>query len=109
MENLLKSLTELAVVLSYLSPLLVSLLKFISARTNGKRIDVLESYAFRVVTAIEQYQNMTGEEKKKLAQNKLRSYIRESPLQLDVSETQLDDLLESAVNAMNNSKNVRRI
>lgn len=74
------------------------------AQTAKERIEVLESYALRVVQAVEQNKNLVPSDKKAQAKQKLLDYIGDSPLKLQASISQVDDLIEAAVNTLKDNK-----
>ena len=102
-EKIVTSLSDVVLILGFLSPLLVQLIKFARANTANKRLQLLEEYALRVVTAVEQQSNLMPSDKKAVASKKLADYISKSPLNLSVTDDQLSDLIESAVNKLSDS------
>ena len=94
---------DILALLAVLSPLAISAIKWLQAKTTDKRIQVLESYALRVVTAVEQMSNLLPSDKKAVARKKMLDYINDSRLKLKVTEEQLDDLIEAAVNKLSDS------
>ena len=66
-DSLVTTATDIVLIVGLLSPLLVQALRFAKAHTANKRIQVLESYAERVVLAVEQQRNLLPSDKKKLA------------------------------------------
>lgn len=101
--NIIEHVTDIIAALAVLAPVAMAAIRYLSARTQDKRIKVLESYAQRVVLSVEQLNNLLPSDKKALAKQKLLSYVNESKLKLKVTEEQLDDLIEAAVNIMNDS------
>lgn len=99
-DNLITTATDIVLIMGLLSPLLVQVLRFAKAHTANKRIQVLESYAERVVLAVEQQHNLLPSDKKKLAVQRLADYINKSKLNLRVTDQQINDLIESAVNSL---------
>ncbi|WP_373809044.1 phage holin, LLH family [Streptococcus ferus] len=102
-EKIVTSVSDVILILGFLSPLLVQLIKFARANTANKRVQLLEEYALRVVTAVEQQSNLMPSDKKAVASKKLADYISKSPLNLNVTDDQLSDLIESAVNKLSDS------
>ena len=94
---------DVLAVLTVVSPLVISAIKWLQAKTTDKRIQVLESYTLRVVTAVEQMSNLLPSDKKAVARTKMLAYINNSKLKLKVTEDQLDDLIEAAVNKLSDS------
>lgn len=99
-EKIVASVSDVILILGFLSPLLVQLIKFAKANTANKRVQLLQEYALRVVTAVEQQSNLMPSDKKAVASKKLADYIRKSPLNLNVTDEQISDLVESAVNKL---------
>lgn len=102
-ESIINTVTTVVAILVGLAPLLSAFIKWLQPRTQGKRIDVLESYALRVVEAVEQNGNLLPSDKKKLAMTKLAEYVNDSPLGFKVTDEQLSDLIESAVNKLSDA------
>lgn len=102
-ESIINTVTTVVAILVGLAPLLSAFIKWLQPRTQGKRIDILESYALRVVQAVEQNGNLLPSDKKKLAMTKLAEYINASPLGFKVTDEQLSDLIESAVNKLSDT------
>lgn len=100
-DNLVTTATDIVLIAGLLSPLLAQILRFAKAHTANKRVQLLESYAERVVLAVEQQANLMPSDKKKLAMDKLAEYISASPLKLKVTSKQISDLIEAAVNKLN--------
>lgn len=94
---------DVLALLAAFSTLAIPLIKWLQAKTTDKRIQVLESYALRVVTAVEQMSNLLPSDKKAVARKKMLDYINDSRLKLKVTEEQLDDLIEAAVNKLSDS------
>lgn len=99
-DSLVTTTTDIVLIVGLLSPLLVQVLRFAKAHTANKRIQVLESYAERVVLAVEQQRNLLPSDKKKLAAKRLADYVNKSKLNLQVTDQQISDLIESAVNSL---------
>lgn len=99
-DNLITTATDIVLIMGLLSPLLVQVLRFAKAHTANKRIQVLESYAERVVLAVEQQHNLLPSDKKALAVKRLADYVNKSKLNLRVTDQQINDLIESAVNSL---------
>lgn len=99
-DSLVTTVTDVVLVVGLLSPLLAQALRFAKAHTANKRIQVLESYAERVVLAVEQQRNLLPSDKKKLAVKRLADYVNKSKLNLQVTDQQISDLIESAVNSL---------
>lgn len=94
---------DILALLAVLSPLAISAIKWLQAKTTDKRIQVLESYALRVVTSVEQMSNLLPSDKKAVARKKMLDYINQSKLNFHVTVDQLDDLIEAAVNKLSDS------
>ena len=94
-EKIVTSVSDVILILGFLSPLLVQMIKFARANTANKRVQLLEEYALRVVTAVEQQSNLMPSDKKAIASKKLADYISKSPLNLNVTDDQLSDLIVS--------------
>lgn len=99
-DGLVTTATDIVLIVGLLSPLLVQVLRFVKAHTTNKRIQVLESYAERVVLAVEQQRNLLPSDKKALAVKRLADYVNKSKLNLQVTDQQISDLIESAVNSL---------
>lgn len=99
-DSLITTATDIALIVGLLSPLLVQVLRFAKAHTANKRVQLLESYAERVVLAVEQQRNLLPSDKKKLAAQRLADYVNKSKLNLQVTDQQINDLIESAVNSL---------
>lgn len=99
-DSLVTTATDIVLIVGLLSPLLVQALRFAKAHTANKRIQVLESYAERVVLAVEQQRNLLSSDKKALAVKRLADYVNKSKLNLQVTDQQVSDLIESAVNSL---------
>lgn len=99
-DSLITTATDIVLIIGLLSPLLVQVLRFAKAHTANKRIQVLESYAERVVLAVEQQRNLLPSDKKALAVKRLADYVNKSKLNLQVTDQQINDLIESAVNSL---------
>lgn len=99
-DSLVTTATDIVLIAGLLSPLLVQALRFAKAHTANKRIQVLESYAERVVLAVEQQRNLLPSDKKALAVKRLADYVNKSKLNLQVTDQQINDLIESAVNSL---------
>lgn len=99
-DSLVTTATDIVLIVGLLSPLLVQALRFAKAHTANKRIQVLESYAERVVLAVEQQRNLLPSDKKALAVKRLADYVNKSKLNLQVTDQQISDLIESAVNSL---------
>lgn len=103
LEVFITVVSDTALILGALSPLLLAIVRYAKAHTTDKRIRVLESYAERVVSAVEQQANLMPSDKKKLASKRLADYINKSKLGLKVTDEQLNDLIESAVNKLSDN------
>lgn len=103
LEVFITVVSDTALILGALSPLLLAIVRYAKAHTTDKRIQVLESYAERVVSAVEQQANLMPSDKKKLASKRLADYINKSKLGLKVTDEQLNDLIESAVNKLSDN------
>lgn len=103
LEVFITVISDTALILGALSPLLLAIVRYAKAHTTDKRIQVLESYAERVVSAVEQQANLMPSDKKKLANKRLADYINKSKLGLKVTDEQLNDLIESAVNKLSDN------
>lgn len=103
LEVFITVVSDTALILGALSPLLLAIVRYAKAHTTDKRIQVLESYAERVVSAVEQQVNLMPSDKKKLASKRLADYINKSKLGLKVTDEQLNDLIESAVNKLSDN------
>lgn len=103
LEVFITVVSDTVLILGALSPLLLAIVRSAKAHTTDKRIQVLESYAERVVSAVEQQANLMPSDKKKLASKRLADYINKSKLGLKVTDEQLSDLIESAVNKLSDS------
>lgn len=103
LEVFITVVSDTALILGALSPLLLAIVRYAKAHTTDKRIQVLESYAERVVSAAEQQANLMPSDKKKLASKRLADYINKSKLGLKVTDEQLNDLIESAVNKLSDN------
>lgn len=103
LEVFITVISDTVLILSALSPLLLAIVRYAKAHTTDKRIQVLESYAERVVLAAEQQTNLMPSDKKKLASKRLADYINKSKLGLKVTDEQLNDLIESAVNKLSDN------
>lgn len=99
-DSLVTTATDIVLIVGLLSPLLAQALRFAKAHTANKRVQLLESYAERVVLAVEQQRNLLPSDKKKLAAKRLADYVNKSKLNLRVTDQQIDDLIESAVNSL---------
>lgn len=99
-EKIVEFVTDAITVFTLVSPILVGTLKYVKANTTNKRIQVLESYALRVVQSVEQQKNLMPSDKKKRALERMSDYIAKSPLKFKVTEKQLSDLIEAAVNKL---------
>ena len=99
-DSLMTAATDIVLIVGLLSPLLVQVLRFAKAHTANKRVQLLESYAERVVLAVEQQRNLLPSDKKKLAVKRLADYVNKSKLNLRVTDQQISDLIESAVNSL---------
>ena len=102
-DSIINTVTTVVAILVGLAPLLSAFIKWLQPRTQGKRINVLEAYALRVVQAVEQNGNLLPSDKKKLAMTKLAEYVNASPLGFKVTDEQLSDLIESAVNKLSDT------
>lgn len=109
MNSIIENIIDLAVIVGMLAPIIIQGIKLLQAHTTDKRIKVLESYALCVVQTLEQNANLAGGDKKKLALEKLASYINKSPLNLKVTDTQLSDLIESAVSKLDKTSKAEKI
>lgn len=103
LEVFITVVSDTVLILGALSPLLLAIVRYAKAHTTDKRIQVLESYAERVVSAVEQQANLMPSDKKKLASKRLADYINKSKLGLKVTNEQLNDLIESAVNKLSDN------
>lgn len=103
LEVFITVVSDTVLILGTLSPLLLAIVRYAKAHTTDKRIQVLESYAERVVSAVEQQANLMPSDKKKLASKRLADYINKSKLGLKVTDEQLNDLIESAVNKLSDN------
>ena len=103
LEVFITVVSDTVLILGALSPLLLAIVRYAKAHTTDKRIQVLESYAERVVSAVEQQVNLMPSDKKKLASKRLADYINKSKLGLKVTDEQLNDLIESAVNKLSDN------
>lgn len=103
LEVFITVVSDTVLILGALSPLLLAIVRYAKAHTTDKRIQVLESYAERVVSAVEQQINLMPSDKKKLASKRLADYINKSKLGLKVTDEQLNDLIESAVNKLSDN------
>lgn len=101
LEYIITNIVTVLSIIAGLAPLFIAILKWLRPRTTNQRIAVLESYALRVVQAVEQQANLMPSDKKKLAMDKLTEYISASPLKLKVTSKQMSDLIEAAVNKLN--------
>ena len=101
LESVITNIVTVLSIIAGLAPLFIAVLKWLRPRTTNQRIAVLESYALRVVQAVEQQANLMPSDKKKLAMDKLAEYISASPLKLKVTSKQMSDLIEAAVNKLN--------
>lgn len=99
-DSLVTKTTDIVLILGLLSPLFVQVLRFAKACTANKRVQLLESYAERVVLAVEQQCNLLPSDKKALAVKRLADYVNKSKLNLQVTDQQINDLIESAVNSL---------
>ena len=99
-DSLVTTATDIVLIVGLLSPLLVQALRFAKAHTANKRVQLLESYAERVVLSVEQQRNLLPSDKKKLATKRLADYVNKSKLNLQVTDQQISDLIESAVNSL---------
>lgn len=99
-DSLVTTATDIVLIVGLLSPLLVQVLRFAKAHTANKRVQLLESYAERVVLAVEQQRNLLPSDKKALAVKRLADYVNKSKLNLQVTDQQISDLIESAVNSL---------
>ncbi|NLQ88511.1 holin [Streptococcus mutans] len=99
-DSLVTTATDIILIVGLLSPLLMQVLRFAKAHTANKRVQLLESYAERVVLAVEQQRNLLPSDKKKLAVKRLADYVNKSKLNLQVTDQQISDLIESAVNSL---------
>ena len=99
-DSLVTTATDIILIVGLLSPLLLQVLRFAKVHTANKRIQVLESYAERVVLAVEQQRNLLPSDKKALAVKRLADYVNKSKLNLQVTDKQINDLIESAVNSL---------
>lgn len=99
-DSLITTATDIVLIVGLLSPLLVQVLRFAKAHTANKRVQLLESYAERVVLAVEQQSNLLPSDKKKLAVRRLGDYLNESRLNFQMTNQQISDLIESAVNSL---------
>ena len=99
-DSLITTVTDIVLIVGLLSPLLVQILRFAEAHTANKRVQLLESYAERVVLAVEQQRNLLPSDKKALAVKRLADYVNKSKLNLQVTDQQINDLIESAVNSL---------
>lgn len=99
-DSLVTTATDIVLIVGLLSPLLVQALRFAKAHTANKRVQLLESYAERVVLAVEQQRNLLPSDKKRLAVQRLADYVNKSKLNLQVTDQQINDLIESAVNSL---------
>ena len=99
-EKIVEFVADAITVFTLVSPIIVGALKYVKANTTNKRIQVLESYALRVVQSVEQQKNLMPSDKKKRALERMSDYIAKSPLKFKVTEKQLSDLIEAAVNKL---------
>lgn len=105
MINVINILIEIIIIVGTLAPLIRSYVKLLSPKIKNERIKLLESYAIRVVSSVEQISKQldsTGYQKRDMAFSRLTEYINNSGLNYSMEPNDIYDLIESAVNKMNN-------
>ena len=108
MKDFSQNIVDVIIIIGVLAPVIRSTIMWLSPKIKNERVKLLERYTLRVVNAVEQLSSvttMTSEQKRSLAYNKLAGYINNSGLNYKMTEENISDLIESAVLAMNRSKN----
>lgn len=105
MIEVFNRIIDVIIIIGAISPLIRAYIKWLSPKIKNERVKLLESYALRVVTSVEQISKQletTGEHKRDMAFGRLTEYINNSGLNYSMTTEDIYDLIESAVNKMNN-------
>lgn len=105
MTSAIERIIELIIILGTIAPLVRASIKWLSPKIKYERVKLLESYALRVVNSIEQASkalDVPGNTKRDMAFMRLSDYINKTNLNYNVSPEDIYDLIEHAVNKMNN-------
>lgn len=90
----MKNVIDILTIIIALLPIGIKVFGLIASATHNQRIIMLSERANIIVTALDQ-SNLTNDEKKKAALEKLSNYSTEVGVKVTVD--QLDDYIESAV------------
>lgn len=104
MQETLNNIIDLVVVASLFLPILVKLLQFLSSKTKNQRLKIIESYAIRVVSALNQQANLLPSDKKKEAVKRLSEYLKATGLNFKMTDEDLSDAVESAVSTVKSER-----
>ena len=92
--GMVREILDIITILIALAPIGVKVFQLIAQKTHNQRMINLSERSIKVVEALEQ-SNLTNEEKKTKAYEKLSAYAKE--VGIPVTVDQLDDYIESAV------------
>ena len=92
--GMVRELLDIVPIIIALAPIGINIFQFIAQKTHNQRMIKLSERSIKVVEALEQ-SNLTNEEKKTKAYEKLSAYAKE--VGIPVTVDQLDDYIESAV------------
>lgn len=108
MKDFIQNIVDIILIIGVLAPVIRSTIMWLSPKIKNERVRLLESYALRVVSTVEQLSSVTtmsSEQKRSLAYRKLADYINNSGLNYKMTEEDISDLIESAVFSINKSNN----
>lgn len=96
----LQNVLDIISISIVLAPIGFKVFILVSQKSSNQKIKNLSERAEIIVTALDQSQNMSNDEKKREASRKLSFYAKE--VGIKVTEDQLNDYIESAVNIIRN-------
>lgn len=95
---MVKDIVDVITIIIVLLPIGVQVFGLLSQKLHNQRMINLSERATKIVEALEQQKNLTNEEKKTRAFEKLAAYSKE--VGIPVTGDQLDDYIEFAVRLM---------
>lgn len=100
LTKIIDNAVNVVAFISVVAPFVVACIKALKARTKNQKLQVIESYALRVVQAVEQNRNLLPSDKKALAKDKLAKYLSEAGIKITMTDDNLSDAVEQAVNTV---------
>lgn len=100
--DVINNILTIGTLILTLVPIIYNVIKLLSLTTNNQAIDILYKRATIIVEGLEQLRELTPQDKKREAVNKLVNFATE--LGINITSDQVDDYIEQSVYEMNKVK-----